>query len=74
MRITDNTYTKAEVLQMEEHILEVLDFELTQPTSKTFVRRFVQASRSTDCHYAVVLAECLYFSPQRVHTCIKLCE
>ena len=44
MRITDNTYTRREVIQMEEHILEILDFELTQPTSKTFVRRFVQAS------------------------------
>lgn len=44
VRITDNTYTRSELLQMEEHVLEILDFELTQPTSKTFVRRFVQVS------------------------------
>ena len=44
VRITDDSYTRDEVIQMEEHILELLDFELTQPTAKTFVRRFVQAN------------------------------
>ncbi len=40
--ITDNTYTRDEVLAMEEHVLGVLDFELTAPTAKTFLRRFIQ--------------------------------
>ena len=42
--ITDRTYTREEVLSMEEHILFVLDFELTAPTMKTFLRRFIQAA------------------------------
>ena len=29
---------------MEEHLLSVLRFELTVPTAKTFLRRFVQAA------------------------------
>lgn len=52
--ITDHTYTRDEVLEMEEHILGVLDFELTQPTAKTFLRRFIQVSvfvcRSASLH------------------------
>lgn len=69
VRITDDSYTRDEVIQMEEHILELLDFELTQPTAKTFVRRFVQAAiagRLPDqrlehlCAYFVELALCEY--------------
>ena len=33
-----------QVLAMEEHLLNVLGFELTVPTAKTFLRRFVQAA------------------------------
>ena len=33
-----------QVLAMEEHLLGVLRFELTVPTAKTFLRRFVQAA------------------------------
>ena len=58
VRITDNTYTRSELLQMEEHVLEILDFELTQPTSKTFVRRFVQVSDATLCPKASLLCIC----------------
>lgn len=69
VRVTDDSYTRDEVLLMEEHILELLDFELTQPTAKTFVRRFVQAAtagRVPDqrlehlCAYFVELALCEY--------------
>ncbi|KAI4337023.1 hypothetical protein L6164_015485 [Bauhinia variegata] len=38
--ITDNTYTKAEVVQMEADILKSLNFEMGNPTVKTFLRRF----------------------------------
>ncbi|KAL2346453.1 hypothetical protein Fmac_000453 [Flemingia macrophylla] len=38
--ITDNTYDKAEVISMEAEILKALDFELGNPTVKTFLRRF----------------------------------
>lgn len=68
VRITDNTYTRAEVLQMEEHILDVLDFELTQPTSKTFVRRFVQASNCTECLLRCCVAEYIYTPHHNVCT------
>jgi hypothetical protein len=36
--ITDNTYTKPELLQMEGDILKLLEFELGNPTIKTFLR------------------------------------
>nr|GMD36043.1 putative cyclin-A3-1 [Ipomoea batatas] len=40
--ITDNTYTKQEVVKMEEDVLNALKFELGNPTIKTFLRRFNQ--------------------------------
>ncbi|KAF7843521.1 putative cyclin-A3-1 [Senna tora] len=39
--ITDNTYAKAEVVEMEAAILKSLRFEMGNPTVKTFLRRFV---------------------------------
>ncbi|RDX90302.1 putative cyclin-A3-1, partial [Mucuna pruriens] len=38
--ITDNTYCKAEVVSMEAEVLKALNFELGNPTVKTFLRRF----------------------------------
>ena len=43
--ITDHTYTRDEVLATEEQVLDVLNFELTQPTAKTFLRRFIQVRK-----------------------------
>jgi len=37
--ITDNAYTKAEIRQMECHILKVLGFELGRPLPLHFLRR-----------------------------------
>ncbi|KAI3440379.1 Cyclin N-terminal domain-containing protein [Psidium guajava] len=37
---TDNSYTKEEVVRMEDDILKALDFELGNPTIRTFLRRF----------------------------------
>ena len=42
--ITDNTYTREAVLAMERDLLGELGFELTHPTLKTFLRRFVKAA------------------------------
>ena len=42
--ITDNTYPRESVLAMERQVLGVLDFDLTQPTTKTFLRRFIKAA------------------------------
>uniref|UniRef100_A0A0D9Y0C5 Uncharacterized protein n=1 Tax=Leersia perrieri TaxID=77586 RepID=A0A0D9Y0C5_9ORYZ len=43
--ITDNTYTKAEVLKMESLVLNDLGFHLSVPTTKTFLRRFLRAAQ-----------------------------
>ncbi|XP_022951359.1 cyclin-A2-1-like [Cucurbita moschata] len=42
--ITDNTYTRGEVLKMEGEVLNLLNFQLSVPTTKTFLRRFVQVA------------------------------
>lgn len=44
--ITDNTYTREEMLSMERKILTFLNFEMTMPTTKSFLRRFVRASQA----------------------------
>ncbi|KAJ1382549.1 Cyclin-like [Sesbania bispinosa] len=46
--ITDNTYFKEEVLQMESNVLNFLKFEMTAPTIKCFLRRFVRAAQGVD--------------------------
>ncbi|XP_030527160.1 cyclin-A1-1 isoform X1 [Rhodamnia argentea] len=46
--ITDNTYFKEEVLQMESSVLNYLKFELTAPTVKCFLRRFVRAAQGVN--------------------------
>ncbi|KAK4491136.1 hypothetical protein RD792_001860 [Penstemon davidsonii] len=45
--ITDNTYTKEEVIQMEQDVLKFLDFEISNPTTKTFLRIFILAAQET---------------------------
>lgn len=44
--ITDNTYSKEEVLKMETQVLNFLHFQLSIPTTKTFLRRFIQAAQA----------------------------
>ncbi|KAJ3694516.1 hypothetical protein LUZ60_009996 [Juncus effusus] len=51
--ITDNTYFKDEVLQMEAQVLNFLKFEMTAPTAKCFLRRFVRAAQL--CEEAPIL-------------------
>ncbi|KAK3006588.1 hypothetical protein RJ639_016118 [Escallonia herrerae] len=46
--ITDNTYFKEEVLQMESAVLNFLKFEMTAPTAKCFLRRFVRAAQGVN--------------------------
>ncbi|XP_044471238.1 cyclin-A2-2-like isoform X2 [Mangifera indica] len=45
--ITDNTYTKREVLEMESRVLNFLHFQLSVPTTKTFLRRYIQAAQAS---------------------------
>ncbi|CAL4910955.1 unnamed protein product [Urochloa decumbens] len=46
--VTDNSYTKEEVLQMEASVLNYLKFEMTVATPKCFLRRFVHAAQVFD--------------------------
>ncbi|KAK4716016.1 hypothetical protein R3W88_014354 [Solanum pinnatisectum] len=57
--ITDNTYFKEEVLQMESVVLNYLKFEMTAPTAKCFLRRFVRADQGLNEleHLASYIAE-----------------
>ncbi|NP_001147065.1 Cyclin-A3-2 [Zea mays] len=56
--ITDNTYTKEELLKMESDILKLLKFELGNPTIKTFLRRFTRSAHE-DKKRSILLMEFL---------------
>jgi len=56
--ITDNTYTKQELLKMESDILKLLQFELGNPTIKTFLRRFTRSAHE-DKKRSILLMEFL---------------
>ncbi|KAK9076126.1 hypothetical protein SSX86_004459 [Deinandra increscens subsp. villosa] len=45
--ITDSTYTRADVLEMEQQILDALSFQLSVPTTKKFLRRFLLVAQSS---------------------------
>lgn len=38
--ITDDTYTKKQVLRMEQHLLRVLAFDMTAPTVHQFLMQY----------------------------------
>ncbi|KAJ8755854.1 hypothetical protein K2173_024399 [Erythroxylum novogranatense] len=44
--ITDNTYTKEEVIAMEIQVLKYFGFQIFAPTTKTFLRRFLRAAQA----------------------------
>ncbi|KAL3505092.1 hypothetical protein ACH5RR_034933 [Cinchona calisaya] len=43
--ITDNTYTKQDVVKMEFDVLSFLKYEMGNPTIKTFLRRFTRVAK-----------------------------
>ncbi|CAH2067980.1 unnamed protein product [Thlaspi arvense] len=45
--ITDNTYTRDQVLEMESQVLTHFSFQIYAPTSKTFLRRFLRAAQAS---------------------------
>ncbi|XP_062164202.1 cyclin-A2-2-like isoform X2 [Alnus glutinosa] len=45
--ITDNTYMRGEVLELERQVLNFLNFQLSVPSTKTFLRRFIQAAQAS---------------------------
>lgn len=73
--IADNAYTREEIFEMEQKILNVLDFALTAPTSLYFLRRFSKAAHSdykthTLCKYIIELSlldlKMLQYKPSEV--------
>ncbi|KAL1345021.1 hypothetical protein HN51_018813 [Arachis hypogaea] len=78
--ITDNTYKKSEVVEMEANILNSLNFEMGSPTIKTFLRRFNEIACESQkgqklqfeflCYYLAELSlleyGCLKFLPSLV--------
>ncbi|KAI4329290.1 hypothetical protein L6164_021573 [Bauhinia variegata] len=44
--ITDNTYTREEVVEMETQVLKCCQFQLFAPTTQTFLRRFIRAAQA----------------------------
>nr|XP_043613060.1 cyclin-A2-1-like [Erigeron canadensis]XP_043613061.1 cyclin-A2-1-like [Erigeron canadensis]XP_043613062.1 cyclin-A2-1-like [Erigeron canadensis] len=57
--ITDGTYTRKEVLDMEGQVLDVLSFHLPVPTINKFLRRFLLAAQSS---YKVLVVELEYLA------------
>ncbi|KAF2320994.1 hypothetical protein GH714_032509 [Hevea brasiliensis] len=43
--ITDNTYTKEEVVNMEKDVLKFLNYEMSTPTTKNFLRILTKAAQ-----------------------------
>lgn len=61
--MTDNAYTNAEVMQMETRILQVLQFNITFPTSLSFLETYMRAINcidlTTELYAKFVLDLCL---------------
>ncbi|XP_047057661.1 cyclin-A3-2-like [Lolium rigidum] len=75
--VTDNSYTKQQVVKMEAHILHLLNFEMGSPTARTFLRRYVTICPRGDvrkleflCSYLADLSlleyDCTKFRPSVV--------
>ena len=48
--ITDNAYSKDEILRTESHILSVLDFNIQQTSQYRFLERYAKITRSDQIH------------------------
>jgi hypothetical protein len=48
--ITDNAYSKDEILQMEQTMLIALDFDITQTTSLRFLERIGKVAKVDQVH------------------------
>nr|XP_002125998.2 cyclin-A2 [Ciona intestinalis] len=73
--ITDDTYTKKQVLRMEHLILKVLNFDVAVPTSNQFLKRYLKsagADKKTEflaqflCELALVEFDCTQYLPSMI--------
>ncbi|KAK9756403.1 hypothetical protein RND81_01G094700 [Saponaria officinalis] len=79
--MTENTYTKQEVVDMEADVLRILKFEMGNPTVKTFLRKFIRAAQGNStknpnlqleflCYYLAELSlldyGCVKFLPSTI--------
>lgn len=46
--ITDNAYTREEILEMESRMLSDFEFDITNPTSYRFLERFAQVHETPE--------------------------
>lgn len=44
LQVSENKFTRAQVLEMEMQILQVLEFDVSTPSSYRFLQRFVKLS------------------------------
>ena len=67
--ISDNTYTRDEVLRMETRVLKALNFNLTASTAKNFLRRYQRAAhvRSEEKNLCNYLCELTLQHSKMVH-------
>ncbi|XP_076294867.1 G2/mitotic-specific cyclin-B-like isoform X2 [Lasioglossum baleicum] len=60
--ITDNAYSKKEILQMEQLIMKTLDYSLGRPLPLHFLRRYSKAGKALPVHHTMAkyfLEQCL---------------
>ncbi|KAL7286536.1 hypothetical protein TKK_0019164 [Trichogramma kaykai] len=51
--ITDNAYTKAEIIQMEMLIIKTLDYSFGRPLPLHFLRRYSKAGKALPVHHTL---------------------
>lgn len=51
--ITDDTYQKYQILEMEKEMVKVLDFQLGKPLPTHFLRRFSKAAKASDVNHVL---------------------
>jgi len=59
--MTDNTYTKSEIRQMEISILKTMNFMFSKPLPLHFLRRFSKAGRVRLCYFIIFPLYLKYF-------------
>ncbi|XP_058054716.1 G2/mitotic-specific cyclin-B2 [Anopheles bellator] len=51
--ITDDTYQKYQILEMEKEMLKVLEFQMGKPLPTHFLRRFSKAAKASDLNHVL---------------------